>query len=180
VHQHPAGRFVQGVDREEPLRVLDDVGVAALGVGARREPREYLDGEAAQPLALGDDPVVLAGREQVAAVTAHRGLRIPAVRGVGEREDVEPCGPAAAPPHRARAGIDDLAWGRERPAEVVEQLAQVGPGLRGGRVGPQLPCEPVPGDAAPRERHPREQTLHAWPGELRERSPVEGRRGLAE
>lgn len=125
--------------------VLDDLGITARGVGRVGEARERLDGQAPQPLALGDDPVVVTARQQIPSEAADRSRRIALGECVKERDDVDPHRRSGAPPDPIPSGVDDVRRSGQRAAQVVDQLAQVGPCLGGSRVRPQLAGQPVPG-----------------------------------
>ncbi len=153
-----------------------------LRISFRGKPRERLDGEPAQPLALALDPdVIVAVGKQDTAVAADRFPELALRERVGEREHVDPHHGSGTPPHGAGVDVDQLRLGRQRPAQVVEQLAQVGPGLCVARLRPQLARELVAEQAVPAsEDQTRPQPLHPRSGELRHRPAVHHDRDLAE
>ena len=148
-------------------------------VGRGREARQCIDGQASQPLALGDDPVVVTGWQQISSVAVHRLRRIAACDRVDEHHDVD-CR-SRAPPHGAAADVHELDRAGQRPPQVVEQLAQVGSRLRGARVRPQLARQLLPWHAsAAGEGQPRDQPRHARTGEDGDGPSVHRGRDLAE
>jgi hypothetical protein len=129
--------------------VVDRFGVVAAVGQQRRETLERVEVAFTEALALLQQPLVIGARQQVAGVgldglpqPRHRialGQRVRIV----QRGDVEPVRRVGAPAQRARADLEEAVCVGKRPPELVQHVAQVRPGLRLGRVGPQEERQPL-------------------------------------
>ena len=78
---------------------------------------------------LGHDPVVVAGREEIARIQARREFEIAGSYGIAEPQHVDLARPRRNPPHHLVVDLDELADVGKGVAEVVQQLPEVGPRL---------------------------------------------------
>jgi hypothetical protein len=153
-HQHPVGRLVQGVVPQQPLGVGDRLGLVAALLEQRGEALQGVEVAAVEPLALGEQPLVVAALQQLAAVEVG-GLPPGGQLGVAARRlrpgdrllegvDVQPGGGVGPPPQGPRGHLQEPVGLAQGAPQVVEQVAQVGQGLRLGGVGPQQERQPLP------------------------------------
>jgi hypothetical protein len=143
-HQEPAGLLPQRVLAQQPLGVPDRLAVLVTLLQQEGQPLQRVQEEVPQPVALLEQPVVVAAAQKVAAVAVHGLLqRVPRQR-VLELGDVQPERRHGPPLQRARRHVEEPVGLRQRPPQVVEHVAQVRPRLTLGRVGPQQEREMLP------------------------------------
>ena len=142
-HEQPVGLLSQRVVADQALGVAERRGRIAALVRLAHEPLERVAVQVAQPLALLEQPVVVAALEQVARVGLDGRLQ-PALRErLLEVGDVEPQRRLVPPPEHARPDVDEPVRVGERAPQVVQDVAQVRPRLRLGGVGPEQEREPL-------------------------------------
>lgn len=143
-HQQPVRRLAERVLEQQTLGVGCGRRVLAARVQLYAELVQGVEVAAAQPLALGHDPLVGAAGEQVAAVDGdglrQRG-RVRAVEVVLERGDVDPASRARPPAQGPGRDLDELVG--LGAAQGVQHVPEVGPRLRLGGVGPQQVRDPL-------------------------------------
>ena len=138
---------------QQPLGGNDCLGVVAAGLEQRGEALEGRAIALAKPLALAEEPLVVPAREQVARVQLDRflergelAIRVP-LRPRDRRlegRDVEPDGRIGPPLQHAWRDVEEPVDIRQRVSQVAEDVAEIGPRLGLGRLGPEEEREPLP------------------------------------
>jgi hypothetical protein len=152
-HEHPVGLLPQWVGPQQPLRVPGRLGMVAAALQQRNQALQRLEVGLAESLALAEQPLVVGPFEQVAPVEIdrvpqrrHRLVALPGARerqGLLEGRHVHPVGGVPPPPQRPRRHLDEPVEVGEGTAQGVQEVAEVGPRLRLGRVGPQQEGKPL-------------------------------------
>ena len=166
-----AGGFMQGVVAQQALGMVDRATVVAALLEQQDQLLQGVEEALRQPGAFEQEPVVVAARQQVAAIGRDRGSSRPAraalaASGLGQRGlelgDIQRKRRIPAPAH-CLVGDFQVGLGSGQPvAQHVEELAQVGVRLGFGGVGPE-----EEGDLLARQRRVAmqeqigEQRLHA-------------------
>ena len=140
---------------EEPLGVRDRSGVVAALFEECGEALEGLEIALAKPLALFEDPLIVATFEEVSRVQvdglsqraeiAVGGISIRSRERLLKGSHVEPVWCVRPPPERPRRHVEEPVSLREGTSEMVEHMAEIRPRLRLGRVGPKKVSETLPG-----------------------------------
>ena len=142
-HQQPVGLFAQRVVADEALRRADRRGPVAALLRLAGESLERVEVEIAQPLALLEQPVVVAALEQIARVRPDRVVQ-PAVRErLLEDGDVQPQRRVGTPLKRPWPDVDQAVGIRHRSPQGVQDMAEVRPRLRLTGVGPEEEGKPL-------------------------------------
>jgi hypothetical protein len=191
-HQEPVGTLAQRVGPQDPLGVPDRLSVVALGLQELDQPLQGGQPAPPQPVALLQQPLVVPALQQVAPVQLGRlteggqllgGLRGPLGPG-GRRFEgghVDPAGGAVAPAQAPGGHLEEPVGVGQGPAQDVEQVAQVGPGLGLAGVGPEQEGQALAGlGRLPVEHQEGEQRLGPGRAERRHRDPVVAQVELAE
>ena len=182
-HERPPGRLLERVLAQQPLGVRDRPGVVAALGEQRHQPLQGLEAAPAEPLPVLGQPLVVQALEQVAPVQgdgAGQRLRV-AVGQLLEGGHVQPEGRVGPPGQRPWRHLQVAVQAGEGAAEGVEQVAEVGPGLRLGRVRPQQEGQPPArlGRLAV-EQQVGEQRQGTGRLQRRQRRPAEAEVGCAE
>jgi hypothetical protein len=137
--------FVEGIDRQQPARVVYGGAEGALRFEECDQPPEAFHEPPPQPLAVAANPFVVARRKQIAAIQAAGVLeclpiaRQPAVERLFELDDVEDRTQAQVPRDGPAAAVERGAYGRRGLAQVMELASEIRQRLGVACVGPQLP-----------------------------------------
>jgi hypothetical protein len=153
-HQQSVGRLVERVVPEEPLGVGDGLARVAARLEQVDETSQRLNVASAQSLPLCAEPLLIRSGEEVAAVELDRfpqigegvarGCRLHPRHRLLEGGDIEPERSARPPLQRPRRRLEVPVGIGQGPSQVMEQVAQIGPRLRLGRVGPEAEGELLP------------------------------------
>lgn len=158
VHEPAVGLLAERVETPLPLRELDPRSQVAALFAQGGEPAQRVDLAVAQPLPLDAQPVVVAALQQVPGVERD-GLPQPRlVRRVDQRLellDVEPARGVRPPPDRPGGDVQVAIGIGQAAAQRVQQVPQVGAGLRLGGVRPEQERDPLAG----RRRGPVQQQV---------------------
>jgi hypothetical protein len=180
-HQHPPGRLPERVVAQEPLGVLDRQGGLAPRRQRLEQPLQDLEVTLAEPFPLFQQPVVVHPVEQVAGVQLGRlpeggqllgGLGGPLGPGgrLLEGGHVHPGRGIVAPAQGPGGRLQEPVGVGQGPAQDVEQVAQVGPGLGLAGVGPEQEGQALAGlGRLPVEHQVGEQRLGPGRAERRHR-----------
>jgi len=177
-HQGPVHGFLQGVQGEQALRRADREIVPPRGLVEPQQAAEQRDRQLAEPLALGDEPLLEGGfldaqpGEEVAVVEGGSPLEVR--DGLSRSEALEQERVDLDEARRQRYGLAvDLQGGRgrQRLAHLDERLTQAVPSALVAGLGPQQRRQLVPGHgAAAREREVRDERLGLAGGERQQRA----------
>lgn len=144
-HQQGVGRLVQGVVAQQDAGVGDGAAVLAALLVQRGQLLQCPTVSLGQPLPLGQQPVVVAARQQVAAVEGHGllqvGQRIGRSSGLGQRPlelgHVQGVGNVRAPLEGGLVNGEQVVQLRHGAAQAVPEAAEVGASLLLAGVGPE-------------------------------------------
>ena len=190
-HQHLPGRVAQRVVAQEPLGVADRRGGLAPGLQHLEQPLQDPEVALAEPFPLLQHPVVhptevvagvqLGGLGQGAEFLLGPGGPL----GPGQRRleggHVQPPGRLVPPAQCPRGHLQEPVGVGQGPAEDVEQVAQVGPGLGLAGVGPEQEGQPLAGlGRLAVEQQVGQQRLGPGRAERRDRDPAVAQVELAE
>jgi hypothetical protein len=189
-HQDPVGLLVQRVGAHQLLGSGDRLGVVAAPGQQPGQPLQGLQPAPAELVAFGQEPLVLAAFQQVAPVELDRlaeggdaavGRAVGPGQGGLEGVDVQPGRPVRPPLQRPRGHLEEPVEVGQGLAEVVQHVAQVGPGLRLAGVGPEQEGQALPGlGRLPVQQQVGEQRLRPRRLERRQRESVQAQVQLAE
>jgi hypothetical protein len=184
-HQHLPGRLPQRVVAQEPLGVGDRRGRLAPRLQRLEQPLQDLEVALAEPFPLPQHPVVVHPVEEVAGVELGRLteggqllLRLGGPLGPGGRllegGHVDPARRVVAPAQGPGGRLEEPVGAGQGPAQDVEQVAQVGPGLGLAGVRPEQEGQALAGlGRLPVEHQVGEQRLGPGRAERRHRGRVE-------
>ena len=142
--QQPVALLAQGIPRDQALGAADGFGPALVLLVPAGEPLQRVGVQPGEPLPVPGQPFVIAALEQLTAVDLDRLLE-PVLRQCPlELLDVQPQRDVRAPVERARPDLDQAIRVRQRAAQGVQHLAQVGLRLALGRTGPQQERQALP------------------------------------
>lgn len=160
-HEQPVGRLAQRIAAQRSLRHGDRPGPVTPGLGELGELGELAERvEVAlpQPVPQRTQPLVVVALQQVARVQRDRRVqRILPVPRFGEEPlellDVDPAGHLGAPPQRGCGDLQVAVRAGYPGAQRVQEVPQVGAGLRLGRLRPEQPRDPLPRHRAVAVQH---------------------------
>ena len=150
-HQVPVRGLTEWVELDQPAEELHRAAIFTTLLEVGHEAFGGLDLQPLEPLAVGLDPVVIAGRQERAVVQPNGLLERGRVTGSSpldgrlELGDVEAERPIGSPVDRPTVEHDQTVGLGQRPAQQVELAAEVGQRLGIARVGPQREGELVAG-----------------------------------
>ncbi len=153
-HQRPVGGLLDRVELDQPAQELHRAAILAPLLEVRDEPLRGLELEPLEPLAVGLDPVVVAGRQERSVVQPQRLLegrgvaRAPALDGRLEICDVEAERLIGSPLDGPALEHDEAVGIGQRPAQQVQLPAEVGQRLGVARLGPQRERELIARDGS--------------------------------
>ncbi len=153
--QHLVVRLGQGIQRHQAFGVADGSRIVAPLFQQQRQAEQRVRQLAAVMFALGEKPVVVKAAQQIVLVEARGffkrralairiasfgGVRRARERGI-EFHDVDGAGGVAAPLHAVVVRLQVATFRRQRAAQVMEQLTEIGAGLRLDGFRPKEKCQ---------------------------------------
>jgi hypothetical protein len=153
-HQRAPGLFVERIDAERLLRVLDRIREGSIVFGKVAKTREHLSRTLTETFPVRINPLARAVGEDVAFVQPCRVLQggaVPRQAAIGgglEGHQVHNRASVCAPCERARARIDEDIQPGSRVPEVMQLAPEIGQCLGIGRFRPEGACYPLTVDGS--------------------------------
>ena len=149
-HERERGGLVERLQVPQSFRVPDGRRKSPALLEQSDHPTQPIHQEIVQPAPKGFDPLVVALRQQIAPIELDAGGEGCAA-GFGadggfELVHVEHHRCIVDPPYHLTACLDEAVRVRNRGSHVVNQLSEVGEGLRLGGFGPEQESEMPPID----------------------------------
>ena len=148
-HERAPGLFVERIEPEQLLRMLDRLPEGAILFEEADKTRQNLPRTLTETFAVGVNPLARALGQQVALVETCRflqGSAVPLQTAIGgglERHQVHDRAGLSAPRQRARAGIDEGVQPGPAFPQVVQLAAEIGQRLGVARFRPEGAADPL-------------------------------------
>ena len=151
-HERAPGLFVERIEAEQLLGVLDRIAEGPIVFEKADKPRQNLSRALTETFAVGINPLARAVGQEVALVQTCRFLqrstvsRQAAIGGGLEGHQVHDRAGLSAPRERARTRIDERVQPGPAFPEVVQLAAEIGQRLGVARFRPEGACDPLTRD----------------------------------